>query len=581
MSFSRSSLNGVKVYNLTFGKTDEQWMNEQRMGNINSLKYNEQYRRRVEFIQDGTFPTGSTQVLLSYDGMYLMATGIYPPTFKMFELSELSMKFERGLESESIQAIFLSNNWEKLAILRDHRWIEFHTKHGRHYNLRIPYIGTNIGYNKPLCELYIGTIKNKVLRMNLEIGKYFSSYELNSINYISCQDNNKIHLLNAFGGLNGKISFIDPRNKNEVKIFDLNDSNKKYSSEVTKLKFDNDGLTFGVGLSNGIVNVYDLRRKNELYSVNHKNNIPINDIHFHNNSNKIISSDAKTVRYWNRLNGSLYTVITSKDYINNIASDNNSGILFMSQNSHKIGAYYLPSIGIAPKWCPFLDSMTEELEEVKFKSIYVNYKFITRDELELMGLEHLIGTSLLKAYMHGFFIDLRLYRRIKSIVNPDKYKLFIDNKINKKINDKTEHRILTNKSNRNNIKFNREYANYLLTKSKDNNSINKNNALIDPRFNQMFKSKDYEINFKNDKYLNIHNEIKYALNHVTKNDNNSDNIYRMNIDDNELKINDNNDTFDDILLNKYATKKKIIPSHQIKKLPSLMSKDESDNDIEL
>lgn len=41
MAFSKSTLNGVKVYNLTFGKTSEQWKEEQRSGHIHSLRYNE------------------------------------------------------------------------------------------------------------------------------------------------------------------------------------------------------------------------------------------------------------------------------------------------------------------------------------------------------------------------------------------------------------------------------------------------------------------------------------------------------------------------------------------------------------
>ena len=41
MAFSVSTLKGVKVYNLTFGKTAEQWKEEQRAGHIHSLRYNE------------------------------------------------------------------------------------------------------------------------------------------------------------------------------------------------------------------------------------------------------------------------------------------------------------------------------------------------------------------------------------------------------------------------------------------------------------------------------------------------------------------------------------------------------------
>ncbi len=34
---------------------------------------------------------------------------------------------------------------------------------------------------------------------------------------------------------------------------------------------------------------------------------------------------------------------------------------------------------------------------------------------EKLGLTHLVGTPLLRAYMHGFFIDNRLYGKAKAI----------------------------------------------------------------------------------------------------------------------------------------------------------------------
>lgn len=70
------------------------------------------------------------------------------------------------------------------------------------------------------------------------------------------------------------------------------------------------------------------------------------------------------------------------------------------------------SIGPAPKWCSFLDNLTEELEESNEMAIYDDYKFITHKEIEELGLAHLVGTNLLRAYMHGYFMDIRLYRKV-------------------------------------------------------------------------------------------------------------------------------------------------------------------------
>lgn len=51
------------------------------------------------------------------------------------------------------------------------------------------------------------------------------------------------------------------------------------------------------------------------------------------------------------------------------------------------------SLGPAPKWCGFLDNLTEELEETVMETVYDDYKFVTKKELEDLGLSHLIGKA--------------------------------------------------------------------------------------------------------------------------------------------------------------------------------------------
>jgi ribosome biogenesis protein ENP2 len=59
-----------------------------------------------------------------------------------------------------------------------------------------------------------------------------------------------------------------------------------------------------------------------------------------------------------------------------------SGLLLVAGEQPKIQAFYLPALGSAPKWCSFLDTVTEELESVEQTSIYDDYKFVTRNELD-------------------------------------------------------------------------------------------------------------------------------------------------------------------------------------------------------
>ena len=45
----------------------------------------------------------------------------------------------------------------------------------------------------------------------------------------------------------------------------------------------------------------------------------------------------------------------------------------------------LQSLGHAPRWCSFLDSLTEELEEDLEPTVYDDYKFVTSSDLESLG----------------------------------------------------------------------------------------------------------------------------------------------------------------------------------------------------
>ncbi len=104
------------------------------------------------------------------------------------------------------------------------------------------------------------------------------------------------------------------------------------------------------------------------------------------------------------------------------------------------------------------------MEESKESSVYEDYKFVTRcesldilvflkdklyissriflwifrEELSEWGLNHMIGTNLLKAYMHGFYMDMRLYNRVKAIAEPDAYEKYIKSKVDERLNKRLE-----------------------------------------------------------------------------------------------------------------------------------------------
>jgi hypothetical protein len=60
---------------------------------------------------------------------------------------------------------------------------------------------------------------------------------------------------------------------------------------------------------------------------------------------------------------------------------------------------------------------------------------------EKLGLTHLVGTPLLRAYMHGFFIDNRLYGKAKAIVDPFAYEAYRAKRVAAKVDEERRSRI--------------------------------------------------------------------------------------------------------------------------------------------
>ncbi len=66
---------------------------------------------------------------------------------------------------------------------------------------------------------------------------------------------------------------------------------------------------------------------------------------------------------------------------------------------------------------------------------------MTKQELETIGLSNLIGTNVLRAYMHGYFMDIRLYKKAKLLHDPFNFDEFKQRKIKEKIEKERENRV--------------------------------------------------------------------------------------------------------------------------------------------
>lgn len=99
-NMSVEMLNDVKVYNLSAGKTMPEWLDERQRRRVANT---DEFRQRVEIIQDFDFPVGSQCIQVSRDNNYVVATGTYKPRVKVFEFAEMSLKFERYMDSGVVQ----------------------------------------------------------------------------------------------------------------------------------------------------------------------------------------------------------------------------------------------------------------------------------------------------------------------------------------------------------------------------------------------------------------------------------------------------------------------------------------------
>jgi ribosome biogenesis protein ENP2 len=235
-----------------------------------------------------------------------MATGVYKPQIRVFDLDQMAMKFERHTNCENVAFEILSDDWQKSVHLQTDRSIEFHSHYGMHYQTRIPKFGRDLSYHYPSCDLLVCGASNQVWRLNLEQGRFMNPLETNLSEINTVRISNQ-HQLFAFGGSDGKVEFWHPTEKKCLASIDvaqdlvkvIDSSLLETFPQITSLEFGGDGLSFLAGTSTGQVILYDLRKASPILVKDHQYGFPIKSLHFHS-SGRVISSDTKIVKIWNQ-----------------------------------------------------------------------------------------------------------------------------------------------------------------------------------------------------------------------------------------------------------------------------------------
>ncbi|TFY77985.1 hypothetical protein EWM64_g6026 [Hericium alpestre] len=467
------------------------WLTRKRAANGKGKRViREQVEGTIELIQHFEFPEASNHIKTTRDGHHVIATGTYKPQMRVWDLDQLSLKFERHSDSENVEFIILSDDWTKTLHLQADRTIELHTQGGFHYRTRIPRFGRSLAYHFPSCDALIGASGNEVYRLNLDQGRFLNPLSLgggdDNVEGVNAIDINSAHGLWSFGlDGSGTVEFWDHRSRSNVGTLRLprgllaqggslgssvlpgvDGGASTVSLSVTALSSKSDGLSYAVGTSTGHTLLYDIRSPRAFATKDQGYGLPVKKVMWMEGGSRmagdglVLSADKKVVKIWDRNNPSAnFASLTPASDLNDIHHVPGSGLLMTANEGIQMTSYYIPQLGPAPRWCSFVENLTEEMEEggAGTRGAYEDFKFVSRAELTTLGLDHLVGTPALKPYMHGYFISLKLYDTARVIANPYVYEEQRDKMVQAKLDKLAEGRIRARKGQQS-VKVNKALA---------------------------------------------------------------------------------------------------------------------------
>jgi ribosome biogenesis protein ENP2 len=113
--------------------------------------------------------------------------------------------------------------------------------------------------------------------------------------------------------------------------------------------------------------------------------------------------------------------------------------------------------------------------------------------------------------MHGYFMDIRLYKKAKLMHDPFNFEEFKQRKIKEKIEKERENRV---KINRKLPVVNSELAKRLIEEKAEiktkNKSKQQTNIMEDPRFDLLFKDPNFQINQDSEEFRLLNPVVQKA-----------------------------------------------------------------------
>jgi ribosome biogenesis protein ENP2 len=457
----------------------------------------------VQLLQDLEFPGACTRVRSTPSGTHLVAVGTYPPQLRVYEFAELGLKFIRQFDAAPVDLLVLADDWRKLAILRNDRFVELHAQSGLYEKVRIPHAGRAMAYHPSHCDLFIAAAGSRVYRLNLDEGRFLPPLPTVSESNETIQLNQDFNLIGV-GGDAGLYEVFDPRTEPHARAACWNPA--KHSSDFVQTKVTAaafQGLNLGVGLDDGTLLLYDLRSAKPLGVRALGYGLPVQSINFHTAVHEpgrswLIAADRKCVKIFEDLQlekAPFLSFETPADIEQIETCFDGAGLVMAACVDRPIHCYFIPALGPAPRWCAHLEHLTEELAEHERRhddsvvAIYDHYKFVTREELGTLGLDALLGSERLVPHLHGFLMELSLYRKARAAANPVEYEEWRKQRIQQRLATQREQRIRS-------------------MDSMPKRSSSTLRGARDERFRERLTNAEYAVDESHERWRRLHSSVK-------------------------------------------------------------------------
>lgn len=441
-----TSLNQVHVYNVTPGKALPGFLTK---GERRRLAADSEYKKRIDVVQGLAFPTLSCVARFSPDLSYLAVAGSYPPMFKMYDLTQSSMKFQRNTTAEIVDLHFLSEDYKKLILVEADRYLEIHAQQGRIYKVRVPKAPRCSCFDPHVPQVLVSGSGPEIYRLDLQEGRFRTSWP--AAGYAHAESSGSFRAIEEFGTnalcYSEQTCLTFSADRYGVGVYDARAKGGLVSSlflgeEITALALEPSGLRLAAGSAESDVLLYDLRSSAPLARFTHHSDLPINTLQFHESHGvrRLLSCDSRSIRAWDldqgrrdagsavasvsagtqpsgpfvagvSRQGSLFCAIEGESAFRSFVVYPGSGLIFAPSEQENVPCYYVPQLGPAPRFAAHLDQLAEDLDANAQVGQYEDFKFVTLEELRQCGLEAVSSSSLVQPYMHGYYISRKLWDR--------------------------------------------------------------------------------------------------------------------------------------------------------------------------